>query len=83
LLDRRFCGLPRGPSTVTSLDLIETLTVEDVESVLGLVLVQLFSSPATRRSPRCLILLPCADQDIKTGVLINSPPSGTFSVSFE
>ena len=55
LLDRRFCGLPRGPSTVTSLDLIETLTIGDVESVPGLLLVQLFSSPPTMH---CLRHLP-------------------------
>jgi hypothetical protein len=67
LLDWRFYGLPRGPSTVTSLDLIETLTVEDVESAPGLLLVQLFSSPATMCSRRRLLHLPSADQDIGMG----------------
>lgn len=47
---RGFCGIPRGPSTVTSLDLIETLTVEGVESAPGLLLVQLFSFP-----PPCVL----------------------------
>jgi hypothetical protein len=58
LLDRRISGIPRGPSTVTSLDLMETLTVEDIGSVPNLLLFQLFSSPPIMRSPQRLLYLP-------------------------
>jgi hypothetical protein len=62
-----FYGIPRGPSTVTSLDLMETLTVEGVESAPGLLLVQLFSSPPAMCTPRSLLHLPRASQDIRVG----------------